>query len=334
MSTFDQRKAAISPVALPKCGVTQVTRVTSSQPTDQSGENLLHPPGCNGLHGVTTAERIFEQFALRYACRGFEVFPLAVGSKKPPKGSNGLTDATSDVAQIAEWCREHPLANIGLRTGPGSGICAIDLDPLKGGFDSERRLRAEGKTWPETPIQRTRSGGRHIILQHHPLIVTGSDRLGPGVDFRARGGYIVAAPSIVGGKRYSWLTWPPGGPAPVPQWLLDHLTAEAAKRQADKPSPAKTLPVELEPELERARKALCFVPADSREVWLAVGMSLAGSFGDSGRELWDTWSRQSSKFDEAGQVKAWRSFRHTGRSVGTIFWLRHQYRGYSPIYSL
>ncbi len=116
----------------------------------------------------------------RYARQEFEVFPLAPGSKKPEKRSHALSDATSDSARLEERCREFPCANIGLRTGPGSGICAVDLDPLKGGFETERRLRCEGKTWPETPVQRTRSGGRHIILQYHPLIVTGSNRLGPG----------------------------------------------------------------------------------------------------------------------------------------------------------
>ena len=96
--------------------------------------------------------------------------------------------------------REHPFANIGLATGPESGICAIDIDPLAGGFETERKLRSEAKTWPIAPVQRTRSGGRHIILQHHPLIVTGSNRLGRGIDFRGAGGYIVAAPSIRWGE--------------------------------------------------------------------------------------------------------------------------------------
>ena len=157
--------------------------------------------------------------------KGFEVFPLAPGSKKPSQGSHGLTDATSDVGQVAEWCREYPFANIGLRTGPGSGVCAIDLDPLKGGFDSERHLRSDGKHWPITPVQRTRSGGRHIILQHHPLIITGSNR--SAVES------ISEAPGAIRLFFYSWLCWPACGPAPAPQWLLDHLAAEAAKRCAE-----------------------------------------------------------------------------------------------------
>ena len=138
---------------------------------------------------MTPTHPIFGKFALRYARKGFEVFPLAVGSKEPMRGSRGLSDATSDEKQVEEWAREFPFSNIGLLTGPGSNIDAVDIDPLKGGFDTERQLRAQGKTWPQTPVQRTRSGGRHIVLQHHPAIVTGSNRLGPGIDFRGRGGY-------------------------------------------------------------------------------------------------------------------------------------------------
>ena len=355
MISFEQRKSvrgdgneaaaaperyhpALPPKSLPKCGETGETGEANSQEPDLSVKILSHPAECHGETGETTEwrpiEPVFERFALRYARQGFEVFPLAPDSKKPTKGSHGLSDATSDTAQVEEWRREFPCANIGLRTGPGSGICAVDLDPLKGGFETERLLRSEGKTWPETPLQRTRSGGRHIILQYHPLLVTGSNRLGPGIDFRGAGGYIVAAPSVVEGKRYSWLCWPPAGPAPVPAWLVNDLAAEAAKKRADKPEAPQNNPVVLEPALERARKALCFIPSDDRDTWLTVGMALAGSFGDSAKGLWDEWSKQSSKFNAHEQVKAWRSFRGAGRTVGTIFWLRRQYRGRSQIYSL
>lgn len=332
MSTSNQGKAP--PPALPKWEVTQVTGVTGSHDADLSEENLQHLTRDEGLQGVTTGERIFEKFALRYVQRDFCVFPLAPGSKKPLQGSHGLSEATADIDAVARMARKHPFANIGLATGPESGICAIDIDPLSGGFETEHCLRADGKIWPQTPVQRTRSGGRHIILEHHPSIITGSNRLGPGIDFRGAGGYVVAAPSIVHGKRYSWLAWPSCGPSPVPSWLLDHLAAEAAKKQANKPSPARPLPVELGPALERARNALCFIPSHDRETWLAVGMALSGSFGESGRDLWDQWSKQSEKYTDAGQAKAWRSFKGSARTVGTIFWLRGQYRCRAPIYSL
>jgi hypothetical protein len=30
-------------------------------------------------------------------------------------------------------------------------------------------------------------------------------RIAPGIDYRGRGGYVVAAPSIVDGRRYGWV---------------------------------------------------------------------------------------------------------------------------------
>ncbi len=117
----------------------------------------------------------------------------------------------------------------------------IAPERLEGGFDTERHLRAEGKTWPETPVQRTRPGGRHLILQHqhHLATVTGSNRLG----LRTAGGR---------------LTWRLGRPAPVPQWPLDHLATEATRRNVEDQVQTRIKPtVELEPQYERARKALC-----------------------------------------------------------------------------
>jgi hypothetical protein len=140
-------------------------------------------PDCARSQVNGDAQPIFEAQALEYATRGWHVFPLSPGSKQPRHGSHGLADATTDANQIREWARACPDANIGIRTGPESGIAAVDLDPAHHGFDTERHLRAQGKAWPQTPVQRTRSGGRHIILQHHPLIVTGANRLGPGIDF-------------------------------------------------------------------------------------------------------------------------------------------------------
>jgi hypothetical protein len=63
-------------------------------------------------------------------------------------------------------------------------------------------------------------------------------------------------------------------------------------------------------------------------------MALAESFGDNARWLWDLWSSQSQKFNAKDQEKVWKSFRRRrGRSLGTIFFLRSQYRG-PALYSL
>lgn len=59
--------------------------------------------------------------------------------------------------------------------------------------------------------------------------------------------------------------------------------------------------------------------ADDRETWLWVGMALRDAFGPVGRELWDEWSRSSSKFEEEDQHRTWRSFaRHYDGPKATL----------------
>ena len=70
----------------------------------------------------------------------------------------------------------------------------------------------------------------------------------------------------------------------------------------------------------RIRNALANINADDRDVWLRVGMALKSHYGGSGRDLWDQWSRQSKKFDEAMQNRIWRSLRDNGVNIGTIFY--------------
>jgi hypothetical protein len=138
-------------------------------------------------------EPIFGKYAERYVTQGFAVFPLAPGSKKPFKESTGLSEATSDLAKVRYCAALTPCANIGLRTGQVSGISVADLDPLKYGFETERYLAKEGKRFPATAVQQTRTGGRHMVMRYHPALITGTNRLGQGIDFRNDGGYIVAA---------------------------------------------------------------------------------------------------------------------------------------------
>src|SRR5215211_72783 len=78
-----------------------------------------------------------KEAALDYADQGWEVFPLhtptanggcscgtACGKRagKHPRTPNGLHDATTDPTTIDHWWSKWPDANIGIRTGPGSGV--------------------------------------------------------------------------------------------------------------------------------------------------------------------------------------------------------------------
>jgi hypothetical protein len=71
---------------------------------------------------------------------------------------------------------------------------------------------------------------------------------------------------------------------------------------------------------EQIRDAIFAINADDRLVWRDIGMALKDHFGDSGRALWDQWSKTSTKHNEREQDRAWRSFvGGKGITIGTLF---------------
>jgi hypothetical protein len=136
-----------------------------------------------------------ETAAHRYADACWPVFPLIPGQKAPIT-RHGFHDAATGHRQIEKWFRDFPDRNIGVATGaPGPDVLDIDRHPDGSGFGSYHRLRAEGLVPDAAALVRTPNGGMHAYY-------TGTaQRSGslPGlhIDYRARGGYVVAPPSIV-----------------------------------------------------------------------------------------------------------------------------------------
>jgi len=60
------------------------------------------------------------------------------------------------------------------------------------------------------------------------------------------------------------------------------------------------------------KDALKMLSADTRAVWLRIGMSLASTNHAAAFALWDEWSRTSAKYDEEDQYRTWQSFREQG----------------------
>lgn len=146
--------------------------------------------------------------AMKYAESGWAVFPLAVGSKIPMKGSGGVKDATTDTDLVATIWETDPYANIGLACGEASGVYVVDVDVNhKGGADGFKSLAEAGIELPPTLAARTPNGGVHCFYKwtRGEKPKTGSKVNGLlGVDVRADGGYVVVAPSKINGKAYVW----------------------------------------------------------------------------------------------------------------------------------
>lgn len=152
-----------------------------------------------------------------YATQGWPVFPCLPGGKAPLT-KRGLYDATVDLDQVDQWWSAWPLANIGLPTGLRFDV--IDIDAPDGFFSFQSlitRYGAQGYPPPEVlAVSYTGSGGRHLLVPAQQGVGNGAG-LAPGVDYRGRGGYIVAPPSALhGAGTYQWIKAPGMGLVSVP----------------------------------------------------------------------------------------------------------------------
>ena len=175
--------------------------------------------------------------ALRYARAEWPVFPCMPGEKVPAT-RHGLLEATTDPDKITWWWSRHPEPNVAIATGsPGPDVLDVDVRKDGSGFAAFNRLRREGLLDGASAYIRTPSGGLHAYF-------TGTEQ-GNGrlpshhLDFRSRGGYVVAPPSHVGGRPYELLRQQQGQARldwakvtrlldPYPQHRLDRSTERPA----------------------------------------------------------------------------------------------------------
>jgi Bifunctional DNA primase/polymerase, N-terminal len=177
--------------------------------------------------------------AAELAARGWHVFPVEPGGKRPCIGRWEERASADPEHAAAAWGDRWAGSNIGIACGP-SGLVVIDLDARKPGTHLPAAWQAErgivdgsdvfatlaervGQPWPSTYWVRTPSGGHHLYFAALPGggMRNTAGKLGPMIDTRAQGGYVVAADSIAGGQVYDLIDG--CAPVPVPGWLADLL---------------------------------------------------------------------------------------------------------------
>lgn len=181
--------------------------------------------------------------ALACAARGWRVFPLRHGDKRPAI-RNWEARATNDPTWIRRAWAQAPALNVGIACGP-SNLVVIDLDTsdhgsvrppkwdrpgIRDGVDVLAALAADHDQplpW-ETLSTQTPSGGEHWYFTAPDAcrIKSSAGRLGWLVDVRAVGGYVVAAGSVVRGRRYR--SNDHDDIAPLPVWIAELLQDPAA----------------------------------------------------------------------------------------------------------
>lgn len=188
--------------------------------------------------------------ALGHAARGWHVFPLRPDDKRPAFPDHPANDctgrdprcrnagrhlgweprATTDPDRIRRAWTSRPYG-IGLACGP-SHLVVVDLDVPKddstagpSGTDTLAALAAQhGASIDATYTVTTGRGGTHLYYQHPddgPDLRNTAGTLGPLIDTRAHGGYVVAAGSTAAGRPYTVDL--DTDPAPLPDWLATLL---------------------------------------------------------------------------------------------------------------
>ncbi|MFE2812624.1 bifunctional DNA primase/polymerase [Streptomyces nigra] len=188
--------------------------------------------------------------------RGLHVFPIgrtkmpAIRSphRDDPPGTpkcrgecgrpgHGVYDATDDEQRLAELFAAAPHATgYGIACGRGDRpLLGVDLD-RKNGVDGVASLRAladaRGFTVPETIVIATPSGGLHLWYTGPAgaAVQNSASKLGPGIDVRGYGGYLVGPGSWTPKGVYRVAEMHPVAQAPLA--LVDLMTPTPVQRPA------------------------------------------------------------------------------------------------------
>lgn len=184
----------------------------------------------------TKAPSVFTEAGLSYSFRGWKVFPVNQDKKPVCKWTQ---EATRDRQAIQRLFSRSGAEGIAIVTGPESGLLVLDID-CKNIVDGNKSLQELENTLgplPETLKQRTGSGGYHLFFQYPDGVVikNSAGKLGPGIDVRGQGGYVVVSPSHNQSGPYEWLN--DLDPAPLPQIFADWLA------ESPKPKPNASPPI-------------------------------------------------------------------------------------------
>jgi hypothetical protein len=167
-------------------------------------DSLVPQPPSRRRRTSASPLSLLGQAALAYAALGYAVFPCAPISKEPTSGSNGVSDATTDPAQITQWWLANPDANIGFEPA-SAGMLALDFDP---GSDRVALARQLGGL-PETKLRsRTPRGGTHefYALADGEVVPPSASKIAPHVDVRSYQSYVLLPPSRTADGEYEWLS--------------------------------------------------------------------------------------------------------------------------------
>ena len=159
--------------------------------------------------------------AREWAEAGIPVFPCIRDGKRPAC-ENGYKDSTTDLNQIDAWWSQDDY---------NPAVCPAMADPPLSVVDVEAAgladWLAEHGTIP-TRTHRTRAGGIHLWFEG--ACKTTARSLGPNIDTRSIGGYVLIPPSVVGGQPYEVIS--DHDPISLPSFVTDRIGTATQRHES------------------------------------------------------------------------------------------------------
>jgi hypothetical protein len=147
--------------------------------------------------------------ALSLAAKVLPVFPCA--RDKRPLIGGGFKNASADPERVRQWWTRWPDALIGVPTGLKFVVVDCDLQ------HTDAQVWYGKANLPITRTHLTRRGGRHLLFKRHDGVGCTASKLGPHIDTRGAGGYIIFWPA------HGLEVQHPDVLADVPEWIVKRL---------------------------------------------------------------------------------------------------------------
>ena len=267
---------------------------------------------------------------------GFHIVPIAPGTKYPKL--KAWSDITATVADVQKWERTHDGVGILAKHTPG-----VDLDIRD--TDTSNDMVTFVENLLGSTVQRVGEAPKTLLVYRtdEPFTkVQSSTYVDPfGVEHKVEilgdGQQFVAfATHPDTNQPYQWTS--EKNLSEVNAWDLPTITQEQAVQIVEhfqsivpdywsiKPGTSASTPSltvvddftvleNIKPPVDVAtikiKQALKYISADQYETWVRVGMALFHQYDGQpdGFEVWETWSKTSTKFDSKGIGFKWDSFK-------------------------
>lgn len=279
-------------------------------------------------------------FGATAADNGYSIIPIAPGSKRPGKFSDGtwyamngwtrFCDRVSRTFEHTIWSK-WPESGVGIACGR---TVAVDIDVLDQAWASKLETLAR-KMLGETPLLRVGQAPKRMLvykaktsfpgIKYHPI------------EILAKGQQFVAfADHPETNRPYQWIG---ESPCEIDIDDLPEVSEEQCRKFAE--AAHKILPDELKPQtigagtgcgdtsllgvrgtIEGIESALDSISNDDLtwDDWFAVGCSIKGAIGENGRSIFFDWSAQSCKHDDKVTAKLWKSLKPPFRKgAGSLY---------------